>query len=91
MPNSLRCKIKHLRHNGTLTERECDRILKALEQQPCTDCISREAVLEQIDDWRKNEFLRVTNPLHYLRKRISSLPSVAPQPKVESEEEDDRD
>ncbi len=34
MPNSLRCKIKHLRHNGTLTERECDRILKALEQQP---------------------------------------------------------
>ena len=34
MPNSLRCKIKHLRHNGTLTERECDRILKALEQEP---------------------------------------------------------
>ena len=34
MPNSLKCKIKHLRHNGTLTERECDRILKALEQQP---------------------------------------------------------
>ena len=36
MPNSLRCKIKHLRHNGTLTERECDRILKALEQEPKT-------------------------------------------------------
>lgn len=34
MPNSLKCKIKHLRHNGTLTERECDRILNALEQQP---------------------------------------------------------
>ncbi len=36
MPNSLKCKIKHLRHNGTLTERECDRILKALEQEPDT-------------------------------------------------------
>lgn len=34
MPNSLRCKIKHLCHNGTLTERERDRILKALEQEP---------------------------------------------------------
>ena len=36
MPNSLKCKIKHLRHNGTLTERECDRILKALEQESKT-------------------------------------------------------
>ena len=34
MPNSLRCKIKHLCHNGTLTERERDRIFKALEQEP---------------------------------------------------------
>ena len=32
MPHSLRCKIKHLCHNGTLTERERDRILEALEQ-----------------------------------------------------------
>lgn len=38
MPKSLRCKIKHLCHNGTFTERECDRILKALEQQPSEDC-----------------------------------------------------
>ena len=34
MPNSLRCKIKHLCHNGTLTERERDRILKALKLIP---------------------------------------------------------
>lgn len=34
MPKSLRCKIKHLCYNGTLTERERDRLLKALEQQP---------------------------------------------------------
>ena len=42
MPNSLKCKIKHLRHNGTLTERECDRILKALEQEPVLDKIKTE-------------------------------------------------
>ena len=33
MPNSLKCKIKHLCHNGTINERERDRILKALEQK----------------------------------------------------------
>ena len=48
MPNSLRCKIKHLRHNGTLTESECDRILKALEQEPCEDCVNREDVRQLI-------------------------------------------
>lgn len=33
MPKSLRCKIKKLCYNGILTERECDRILKALDQR----------------------------------------------------------
>ena len=33
MPKSLRCKIKKLCYNGTLTERERDRILKALDQE----------------------------------------------------------
>ena len=32
MPHSLRCKIKHLCHNGTITESERDRILVALDQ-----------------------------------------------------------
>ena len=32
MPNSIKCKVKHLYHNRTITERERDRILKALEQ-----------------------------------------------------------
>ena len=33
MPKSLRCKIKKLCYNGELTERERDRILKALDQE----------------------------------------------------------
>ena len=42
MPNSLKCKIKHLCHNGTITEHERDRILKALEQEPILDKIRAE-------------------------------------------------
>ena len=78
MPNSLKCKIKHLRHNGTLTERECDRILRALEQEPCEDAISREAVLDmattiQTDDFSGNEIIEVVDV-----DDIKELPSVTP-------------
>ena len=49
MPNSIKCKIKHLCHNGTLTERERDRILKALEQEHVLDKIRAEIEQEQDD------------------------------------------
>ena len=42
MPNSLKCKIKHLCHNGTITERDRDRILKALNQEPILEKIRTE-------------------------------------------------
>ena len=51
----------------------------SVKQEPCEDAISRQAVLEQTYLWSKDEFLRVTNPFDYLRKRINSLPSVKPQ------------
>ena len=47
MPNSLKCKIKHLCHNGTITERERDRIIKALEQEPILDKIRAEIDFEE--------------------------------------------
>ena len=52
-----------------------------MEQQLCEDAISRQAVLDQTYLWSKDEFLRVTNPFDYLRKRINSLSPVTPQPK----------
>lgn len=60
MPNSLRCKVKHLCHNRTITERDRDRILKALEQQDILDKIRAEIMskdgleeaLEIIDKYR---------------------------------------
>lgn len=62
--------------------RALDMAIEKLEQEPCTDAISRQAVLEQTYEWSKDEFLRVTNPLDYLRKRINSLPPVNPTEKV---------
>lgn len=51
MPNSLKCKVKHLCHNGTITESERDRILKALEQESVLDMIIAE--IEQVVNQEK--------------------------------------
>lgn len=37
--------------------------------------IDRDKVHEQISEWRNNEFVRMTNPYHYLEKRVSSIPT----------------
>ena len=55
---------------------------KRFRQEPCEDAISRQAVLDQTYLWSKDEFLRVTNPFDYLRKRINSLSPVTPQQKM---------
>ena len=80
MPKSLRCKIKHLCHNGTLSEKERDRILKALEQEPCDNCISREHAkqflyyeIERLhDDGLYDCFSRIIDDMY------NELPSVKP-------------
>ena len=46
------------------------------------DAVDRQAVLDQTYLWSKDEFLRVTNPFDYLRKRINSLSPVTPQQKM---------
>lgn len=77
--------IRHLKYNRSvgadylITDEDVDEIIKALEQEPCDDAISRQEVLDQTYLWSKDEFLRVTNPFDYLRKRINSLPPVTPQ------------
>ena len=60
-----------------------DYAINALEQEPCDDAISRQAVLDQTYLWSKDEFLRTTIPFDYLRKRINSLPSATPKSKTE--------
>ena len=32
MPNSLRCKLKKLKHQGLLTDKDCERLITALDK-----------------------------------------------------------
>ena len=48
-------------------------IIKALEQEPCEDCISRQAVLDMMQ-------MRISGKELY--KAVYDLPSVTPQPKT---------
>ena len=74
--------IKYPNCDHTGQDDVIESIIKELESQPCTDAISRQAVLEQTYNWSKDEFLRITNPFDYLRKRINSLLPVTPQLKM---------
>ena len=54
--------------------------IKALEQEPCDDCISREAVLDMVEDMTDqfgNKHRVVTEGM------ISLLPPVTPKPKTD--------
>ena len=62
-----------------------DLAIKALEQQPNDDCISREAVKEMLTaEWTKYMPMESDVNLSFVLGKISELPSVTP--KVESEE-----
>jgi len=53
--------------------------IESLEQEPCEDAISRQAVLEQINCWISSGEYGYTNATHYLTRRMQELPSVTPQ------------
>ena len=48
---------------------------KKVEQEPCTDAVSRKDVINAIDKW-----ITEYKPQHYLIQSIRELPSVNPQP-----------
>ena len=50
--------------------------IKALEQQPCEDCISRESVIEWLKD---KDIIKMKSQEENARKELSELPSVKPQ------------
>lgn len=54
--------------------------IKALEQEPCEDCISRQAVVERIK--REEKVLYTPTGMNYLIRAINDLPSVKPQAKT---------
>ena len=56
---------------------------KALEQEPCDDCISRQAMHIELEKWITYGEYKYSNATKYLYDRIDRLPSVSPQQKVE--------
>ena len=75
MPHSLKSKVKSLCYKGEITEKERDRIIKALEQQPSEDAISREALTQKLNAWDS----KAHGIPNYAWKVIRELPSVTPE------------
>ena len=64
-----------------------DMAIKAFEQEPCDDCISRAELLAKIDEERKHLLdLKMDGAehivVHHARRIIEDMPSVTPQPKI---------
>ena len=92
--------IKHLKYSHsigadyTLVDKDVDKIIEALEQEHCEDCISRDELLKAIDTWDKfgcdADTKLVPYQDHYIPyihyddvvKYIKGMPSVTPQPKT---------
>ena len=55
--------------------------IKALEQEPCEDCISRQAVLDILKD-KWNMFSDANDAMQESIDTIETIPSVIPQPKT---------
>ena len=53
--------------------------IKALEQQPCEDCVSRETVIEWLKD---KDIIKTKNQEENARRELAELPPVTPQPKT---------
>ena len=63
----------------------CKLAIEALEQQPCEDCISREAVLETIEDCNSDGLKGIFcsyNDGERFKEYIKDLPSATPKEKT---------
>lgn len=67
-------------HNGSYGA-DIDRAIKALEQEPCGDCISRQAVLDILKD-KWNMFSDANDAMQESIDTIEALSPVTPQPKT---------
>lgn len=73
------CRLYDSREHWCIKEVALDMAIKALEQQPCEDCISRQAVLDKkvLVELEDGQTFYDIDP-----KDVETLPSVTPQPKV---------
>ena len=63
-----------------LDHSEATEVIKALEQQPCEDCISRQVVKDMLTaEWTKYMPMELDMNLSFILDKISELPSVTPK------------
>ena len=66
------------------TQAFCKMAIEALEQEPCEDCVSRQAAIDTIESWLScNDYNKAER--HIMRAMQSvlyDLPSATPQPKT---------
>lgn len=68
---------------STIVNTALDMAVKALEQEPCEDCVSRDAVHNLIIPWLNDYLLDETREaLETIDYKIEDLPSVTPKPKM---------
>ena len=71
--------VKYPNCDHTMIDDMTEVIIKALEQQPCEDAISREDALMALT----GEWTELTDEMiHHFIKHIKKLPPVNPQPKI---------
>jgi hypothetical protein len=59
-----------------------EKAIKALEQEPCTDAISRKAVDKIINKWLSSPDYELKDGIYDMTKKIHKLPPVTPAEKV---------
>lgn len=69
------CSLNYEQGNMGEQKQALDMAIKALEQQPCEDAISREALMQKLNAWDS----RVHGIPNYAWKVIRELPSVTPE------------
>jgi hypothetical protein len=74
--------IKCLAWHTRPSEEDVEQAIKALEQQPCEDAISRQAYIERYRKWGYSEYGRKMDNEALAIRVAMSLPSVAPKPKT---------
>lgn len=87
MPHSLRVKIKGLRYKGIITDKDCDRLRKALDNEDVLDKIRAEIMqldynLESVD-YDQND-MAMTEEVHMICRE--ELLQIIDHYRVESEE-----
>lgn len=61
-----------------------DMVIEAVEQEPCEDCVSRKAILNELHELRKNTPISDTKDFacNHMLTFTEKLPSVQPKPKT---------